>query len=180
MTQILQRYLLFIRKKYNKNKVLTIIINLFLIILLSIGMFYIDNNLSITNVINFLRTFLIAINALSIFTFFCIIIESIKDKKLKENENYISFKDSLSHNQRVNFTIITTVIIIFLHVLIFKPTSSIYSIISSSVLSIILLLINFTTMNRYERYLEVNDYMDMRDVEHAENLMDEQKREEED
>ena len=46
MTEMLQRYLLFVRKKYNKNKALTIFLNLIIMIGLFIGMYYIDNNIS--------------------------------------------------------------------------------------------------------------------------------------
>lgn len=176
----IQSYLLFCRKRYNNNKVVTLAINISLIIGLFVGMYFIDKNIYIDTKMNYVRTILIAVTAILIFTLESLLSNQIKIKKTEKDKDYMSYKESLSHNQRINLSIIVIVLIIAIHIIFFRSTSNVYSIFSSIILSIILIMVNFTSMTGYERYLEENDFMDIRDVEHAERLMEDNKEVEED
>lgn len=176
--EVLQKYVLFFRKKYYKNKTLTILIMSLSIVILFVLGYFIDLKIigdKPTRVTNFIRTIVVSINSLLIFPFMSILIEQYQRNKKEKDEEYVSLKNNLSHNQRMNLAIIVSVILIFLHILLFDTSSNLYSFISSLILSIILLLINFVNMTYYEKELEEEGLIDIRDMEHALNLEEKRK-----
>ena len=177
---LINKYLLFFRQKYNKNKSKTILTLAVALLITVIAGFLLDIYIEYNNITNFIRTIIVAIGALIMFPFIFLLNENMKNKKIEEfnekNEIYTSFKDDLSNAQRVNFSIIVGAILVFLHIIFIKPNYNIYNFVSMILLSIILLLIEFSQTTEYERELQENNYVDIRDYNHALKVEEDKKR----
>ena len=96
-------------------------------------------------------------------------IEVQNDKK----EDFTSYKERLSFNQRLNLSIIIVSISIFIHILLVPTTSNFYSIISTFLLVLILYMVNFSMRTAYEKDLEKKGLIDIRDMNHILDMEDE-------
>lgn len=169
MTNIFNEYTLFFRKKYFKNQKKTTRIIVVISIILFILSYLIDSRVTeINRWINMGRTLITAINALILFPLISLMIEVQNDKK----EDFTSYKERLSFNQRLNLSIIIVSISIFIHILLVPTTSNFYSIISTFLLVLILYMVNFSMKTAYEKDLEKKGLIDIRDMNHILDMED--------
>ena len=163
-----------VRTYYYKEKTKTILILVIsFLVTLGVGIFF-DTREHLGTILNFIRTFFIAIESIPIFLLLYIISEERKNR-LSKKDDYESLRRKYTVNQRKNLAIIVSVVVIVIHVAFFRTSYNIYSLSSAVVLAIIMNMIYFTRKTKYEIELEKKGYVDVRDLEHIYKLQDKER-----